>query len=461
MATGPVTIWAIEAEEEITVGTSVEVPASVHPYLEVHALLAAGGERWLTLSSHPLQLDGLGPGATGWSARVEGESVEFLAPALWQGGQVASVRLVPGDSLQLEGCVLWLLDARRPERASLEAYQGLEGLANWNLRPQAYRIGRRSSGRDNHIEINHPTVSRAQACLLPHQVGRFALLAESTTSLTAVNGRLLGPNEHILLQHGDLIHLGEVCLRFRQTGPQVLGPQLLSVWSLGRFEVQWGQSWLSETQWKVEKAGWLLARLAWSWGQPISTHQLMESFWPGLPELRGRKNLSQCLISLKRILQVGESGLILRSASSLQLNPSFLAEHDAALCRELAAGTQPAGWEKALALYQGPYLPACFEDWALAIRAELLQAVLGAAQKLANFRYDGGDWEGCLHAASRGLQWDGCQQELALLVMESCGKLGRSEQAIRCFEGLRKQLHKELEVEPSIELLRAYQKARA
>lgn len=455
----------MSSEEEATRAVAGESPELAHAYLELHVLLADGGERWLTFPQGALSLGAIFPDGAGWRATVGDDSVRFEGEgrlARWHDQLVARAEVQPGECLELGETRIWVVDARRPELASLESHTGLEFTRLWSLRPQAYRVGRRSAARHNHIEIGHPTVSRAQATLLPADQGRFALLSESETSPTLLNGRRLQPQEMAVLHHGDLVQFGDVSLRFRQAGQQALAARTLSVYCLGRLHVQWGQLELPETAWKVEKARWLLARLAWSWGQPVSTDLLMEMLWPDFPALRGRKNLSQCLVAIKQLLQLGEDedGLLLRTPASLQLNPRCLADHDAYLVKGLASGNEPAGWEKALSLYQGPYLPTNFEEWALLIRQELHELVVSAAARLAAHHRQRENWNACWQAAQRGLQWDPCDQHLALQSMESCLRLGRFDAAVRTFEQVKKQLHQELEVEPSTDLLRAYHRAK-
>jgi len=464
-ATGWLKFRRMPPEEEVTVA-SAEAAELAHPYLEIHALLADGSERWLAFSQPVLDLPGWLPGVAGWSAEAMENSVEFSGSAggRYRGQRVERVQLSPGECLELGEHRLWVVDARSPASAVLEVHEGGDLQRSWSLRPQAYRIGRRSSSRVNQIELSHPTVSRAQATVIPAEPeGRFALLAESGNSPTAVNGRRLEVGEVCLLHHGDLLRLGDVSLRFRQSGQEALAHKRLSCASLGRFHIQWGELSLSETGWKVEKARWLMARLAWSWGQPVSTESLMEWLWPDLPALRGRKNLSQCLMSLRQTLQLeddDEQEMLLRTPASLQLNPSCLAQHDAVLLKGLTSSEEPAAWEKALSLYQGEFLPGCFDEWALLVRDDLHTRVVAAAEKLAQHCLDGQDWAGGLQASQRGLALDPCHQDLALAGMEACLKLGRFELAVRTFEQVKKQLRSQLDVEPSTELLRAFQRAR-
>lgn len=458
---------SVSTEEDATLAVSNLDLGVANPYLELHLLLSDGSEAWLSFSQETIGLGEACPEGQGWQAQVVDETVRFVAEptsqsGTWQGHQLREVVLQPGECLEIGATRIWLVDARRPEMASLDSHEGLEAPRHWPLRPQAYRIGRRTNSRHNHVEIPHPTVSRAHATLLPGENGRFALLAESGTNPTAVNGRKLEANQIALLHHGDLLKLGDVSLRFRQTGHEAAGKKVLSIKSMGGFQVQWGELVLSETAWKVEKSRWLLARLAWAWGQPVSADLVMEMLWPELPALRGRKNLSQCLISLKQTLQLedDEEELILRTPSSLQLNPSMLADHDAYLLAKLAEGSEPAGWSKALELYQGPYLPGNFEEWAEVIRQTLHALALECAVKLASHHSKQASWEAALQAAQKGMKLDPCHEGLATLLMEAALQASRYDLAVRCYESVRKHLQSELAVEPSTDLLRLYHRAK-
>ena len=459
---------SVSLEDEKTEAVASQPAQGSNPYLDLHVFLADGGERWLSVPQGTLALGDFFPEGQGWTAEGEEHAVAFLSQgeamaAFWRGQFVRRVRLSPGESLDLGGTKIWLVDARRPESASLDSHEGLETPRHWSLRPQPYRIGRRSSTRHNHLEIAHPTVSRAQATLLPADNGGFALLVESSTSPTSLNGRPLQVQQLALLHHGDLIKVGDVSLRFRQSGQRVVGQRQLSVHSLGRFRVQWGELVLVETAWKVEKSSWLLARLAWSWGQPVSTDEMMEMLWPELPALRGRKNLSHCLANLKQILEIHESAeeLVLRTPANLQLNPDFLADHDASFLKILGESEDPAAWHKALDLYQGPYLPGNFGEWAELIRRQLLDLVLDCAVRLSRHHARAGNCTASVSAARRGLRWNGCHEGLALLATEGYLQQGSARAAIDCVEAVSQQLRSDLGVEPCAELVRAYGRARA
>lgn len=434
-----------------------------HPYLELHLLLADGGEHWVPFERSRFTLGPFFAGGDQWSVALDGEQVRLSSEAgraLYQGVEVQEAALSVGDCLEIGSHRLWLMDARLPEFARLETCAGPRARC-WSLKPQAYRLGRHGQARLNHIEVNHPTVSRAQATLLPMSPGCFGLLAESGSSPTRLNGNLLQVGKIERLRNGDLVQVGEVSLRFRQSGQAGLSPRLLRVESLGGFSLHWGEQVVSDTGWKSGKSRVLMARLALAWGQPLSCEYLMELLWPEHSAQRGRKNLSQCLSEVKATLGLSvEANLWLRTPSSLQLQPGFLGDHDAITFQELARGEEVSGWNKALQLYRGPYLPGLFDEWVLTTRRDLQLLAIETSQKLAQSLVQAGQFEQALVTARRGLSWDPCHQGLAQVMMESALCLDRPEEALRGFEAVRLQLERHFNIEPNTELVRAYLEAR-
>ena len=431
-------------EDETTQAASQSALELAHPYLELHLLLADGAERWLAFQRACLDLERQG---LPWRREVQADHVSFH-----QGGKCQAV--YPGECLESEGNRVWVIDARCPELAVLETYESPVGSRSWVLRAQAYRLGRKGSRRINHVEINHPTVSRSQASILP-QGGRFEVLAESTSSPTCVNGCRLEGGQRVVLEHGDLLQVGEVALRFRQIGQAQVSGVGLNIRCLGHFSVEWGSLSLNEANWKGQKASWLLARLAWSWGQPVGAEYLIELLWPELPPLRGRKNLSQCIADLKSNLQIrDERQLLQRNSNCLQLLEDLPGDHDAGRLRELIHSSQPQAWEAAAALYAGAYLPNCFDSWAAEIRQSLHDGVVHCLERLARYQLSQGGWEAGLQSAQKGLEWEPCSQGLAQLAMEAALAGQRPELALRCYQLVTQRLRQDYQLEPSIELQR-------
>lgn len=164
--------------------------------------------RTLPLSIHspnaPLQLE------RSWSIQYSDHSFTLRSNA----GELLALPV--GRHTLVDGYTLWLVDTQSPWLGNLEGCSGeLQGTM-WNLGYKAYRIGRKNNSRHNEIELNHPTVSRVHALLIPSADGGMLLRAESATSPVLINSEPLNSPAETRLQSGDLIQFGELLFRFRQ-----------------------------------------------------------------------------------------------------------------------------------------------------------------------------------------------------------------------------------------------------
>ena len=146
-----------------------------------------------------------------WLLRCAPDSIQLEG-----GPEFERAELRPGERLELLGRALWLVDTRAPFIAALEGYSGEYQGRVWNLSYQSYRVGRRGAVRLNDVELNHPTVSRAQATLYPGEGGEFFLMSETSTSPVLVNSLPVGEQQSVRLQGGDHLQLGDLVFRFRQ-----------------------------------------------------------------------------------------------------------------------------------------------------------------------------------------------------------------------------------------------------
>jgi hypothetical protein len=192
-------------------------------------ILAADGSHSLTLPIRTTPLDlgevlGL-PAGHSWSVSADGTVACFSrhqGPTLGRLGDTeqSSARLRPGQCLQLANRSLWVVDVQNPFLGTLECHSGEYQGKVWSLGFQPYRLGRSGSARANEIELNHPTVSRAQATLCPTPEGLVQITADTPTSPVCVNEHRLAVGESATVRNGDLVQLGELQFRFRQTAPE-------------------------------------------------------------------------------------------------------------------------------------------------------------------------------------------------------------------------------------------------
>ncbi|MGE0493085.1 MAG: response regulator [Vulcanimicrobiota bacterium] len=245
---------------------------------------------------------------------------------------------------------------------------------------------------------------------------------------------------------------------------------ILRIYSLGAFEVLVGESPIGGKQWKGNKNRYLLALLA-SREAPASDEVLIDIFWPDSHET-GKRGLYNAVSLYRRILKPegweGPTDYIQRDLTGIGLNPEREHWHDLSelrgLLRELKDEVQAeravVRGRQVVDLYRGPYLDGCYLDWAIRQRDSLELEVIEGLLTAAGLASGAELYQEAMELSGQVCEYDNCNQPSHLLYMESCLSLGRPEQALRRFGDLEKALSREMGIEPSTDLLRAYHKAK-
>ena len=90
----------------------------------------------------------------------------------------------------------------------------------------------------------------------------------------------------------------------------------------------------------------------------------------------------------------------------------------------------------------------------------LEEALKDGYQRVAQVALDCQKYDEALDFSQRSLEFDPCSQAGHLLAIHAYLGAGRPEQGLRQFEKCERILAQELDMEPSIELLEAYQRAK-
>ncbi len=230
----------------------------------------------------------------------------------------------------------------------------------------------------------------------------------------------------------------------------------------------------------------LLVYLAVEAGQPHQRAHLGSLLWPDQPDRGSRRNLSQALTQLRRILggtgASEASGPLLNSSlETVQLNPAAAVEVDAAQFISLLAASERhahRSWhtcaacaerlQAALKLYRGDFLAgfsvpdsAPFEEWALIWRERMRQRALSALERLARWA----EWRGAFGQAAayawRQVELDSLNEAAHRAAMRLLALNGELAAAGAQYEQLRRMLADELAVAPESETVALHDRIRA
>ncbi len=233
----------------------------------------------------------------------------------------------------------------------------------------------------------------------------------------------------------------------------------LRVHTLGGFEVYRGEERVDEGEWRTRKVKHLLAFLCTQRGRTAVEDVLLDEFWPDDLE-RGRNSLRAAASHLRRCLRPsywqGNFEFVVRKDGRMSLNPALPVWHD---LEEVEAAIGRGDGRRVAQLYRGPFLDGWYMDWALAVRTRLENQVAAALLDLARSCLAERLAAEATEHAGRILEIDPCHQQAHLVLMQGHLLAGRPEEAVRQFERAQRILHTELEMEPSLELLEAHQRA--
>ena len=168
-------------------------------------------------------------------------------------------------------------------------------------------------------------------------------------------------------------------------------PVQLEIQLLGHFRLRYKGVPLTAVDRPRQQA--LLAYLLLHRDAPRSRQQLAFEFWSDSTEKQARSNVRNIYHRLRRVFPEIET-FIQADTHRLQWQPTAPFSLDVmAFEQALAEADQPdmrqAALEQALALYQGPLLPSCYDDWIIPHRERLQQQAGQALLKAQYKKTDG------------------------------------------------------------------------
>jgi DNA-binding SARP family transcriptional activator/predicted ATPase len=209
----------------------------------------------------------------------------------------------------------------------------------------------------------------------------------------------------------------------------------------------------------------LLAYLLLHRHAPQVRFHLAFTFWPDVSETQARNNLRQALHQLRHALPDAD-GLLRVDANTVWWQPSIptrldVAEFEAAAhAAQSERHTGPAELRQALLAalqwYGGDLLPACYDEWISAPRAELRRQARLACGRLVRLLEEERNYAAALEYAQRLLVFDNLDETTCLSLMRLHALNGDRAAALHVYQEYATLLQRELDALPGAELQAAY-----
>lgn len=245
----------------------------------------------------------------------------------------------------------------------------------------------------------------------------------------------------------------------------------LSINLLGPFHATINSRPIPESRSKRIEA--LLAYLAVEHTTAHRRETLVGLLFPDMPDAQARTNLRQTLTRLRRAVQDAKAqpSYLLVTRESTQFNSESNSLVDVTVCTHALRGcASHAGRRDAncadcmasvgegLALYRGDFMAGflledafAYDEWVLARRAELRQAVLAAARDLADYYERRGEYATAVPYTRQQIDIEPWQEAPHRQLMRLLAYQGERNAALQHYEKLRDILWDELGVDPMLE----------
>ncbi|MEJ5246368.1 MAG: BTAD domain-containing putative transcriptional regulator [Caldilinea sp.] len=233
----------------------------------------------------------------------------------------------------------------------------------------------------------------------------------------------------------------------------------LRVQTLGAFRVWRGDEPIPPNGWKRKPARLLFQLLITHRGEMLDREQICEALWPEVDPVTAQQNFKFALNALYSVLEPArtagaESAYIVRDGAAYGIRPSadLWIDVDQFLKEVKASRSDPDRMERALALYQGEYLPdARYEAWAIAERERLAMIFLENADRLTERLLEEARYEDAIDLCQRMLAQDNCWERAYRHLMIAYHGLGDYGQIARVYRRCVQTLREELDVDPAPE----------
>ncbi|HYY58455.1 MAG TPA: BTAD domain-containing putative transcriptional regulator, partial [Pyrinomonadaceae bacterium] len=220
---------------------------------------------------------------------------------------------------------------------------------------------------------------------------------------------------------------------------------------------------LAADAWTTKRARDILCFIASRRHRRASKDTIIDTFWGEADFEVVEKNFHPTVSHIRKALNsnqpLKQKFLLYRDGDYL-LNPEFSYRIDTEEFDRLVAEGEAARrarefercietYERAIALYRGPFMQGSYEDWVEEQRSyyseqhlRMLEALAAVAQKME-------EWPRSLDLAQRILQADPFREDIHCLMMRAHAALGNRVAVKEQYENLKRLLRKELGVDPA------------
>ena len=243
----------------------------------------------------------------------------------------------------------------------------------------------------------------------------------------------------------------------RQTAIPTQTTAQLSVRLFGPIELQ--QNSVPCPRPRTRKELWLLALLALRHRASCDRRWLAVTLWPDSDETQALRNLRRSLSNLREVLGTEAYRLFAPTPRTISLDLSGAScdvhEFDALITRG-----DTCSLEAAVALYRGPLLDGCLEEWAIQECDARARAYLDALETLAGEAAANQDAARQVRVLRRIVSADPFRETAQCALMTALAAGGDRAGAMLVYRQFRLRLHEELQAEPEAQTTALYRRLR-
>lgn len=252
---------------------------------------------------------------------------------------------------------------------------------------------------------------------------------------------------------------------------QDFGRTTLSVHLLGEFRVAVNDKPIigfPHGQWRV-----IFEYLVFHHHQNIPREVLMDLFWPEADPASARNSLNVAFYNIRKALRsVTDFPIILFNDGAYGLNPEIgvwidVEEFDSniKMAHKLESGGEfnkaKVKLEIAANLYQGDLLAEdLYEEWTVYHRERLRSQYMDSISCLCRIYYQQGQYTACATLCQLILKYDNCHEDAHCRLMRCYGRQNQYHLAIRQYHICADALKNELGIEPAIQTINLFERAR-